>query len=65
MRDKLTRRQRLGLEVCDLLVLTGSTDTIFELGGSPCLPVPLGRYPDDQKVEETKHGHVSVGPNIP
>ncbi|KAK7397827.1 hypothetical protein QQX98_012808 [Neonectria punicea] len=55
----------LGRAECDLIVLTGATDTTSEVGGCPCLSVPLGRYPDDQKVEKNKFGHVSTGPNNP
>ncbi|KAL2692538.1 hypothetical protein Neosp_002948 [[Neocosmospora] mangrovei] len=50
---------------CHLIVLTGATDTTAEVGGCPCLSVPLGRFPDDQKLEKNKFGHVSTGPNIP
>lgn len=69
----MERRHRMGRQIpqlmdrynCDLLVLTGSVDTTAEVGGCPCLSVPLGRYPDDQETQKTEAGHVDVGPNIP
>ncbi|EEU38406.1 uncharacterized protein NECHADRAFT_77127 [Fusarium vanettenii 77-13-4] len=59
------RRQRMAKQIpelldrteCDLIVLTGATDTTAEVGGCPCLSVPLGRFPDDQKLEKNKFGH--------
>lgn len=67
------RRRRMAKQIpelldrtkCDLIVLTGATDTTAEVGGCPCLSVPLGRFPDDQKLEKNEFGHVSTGPNIP
>lgn len=67
------RRRHMGLQIpslldasnCDLLVVTGATSTTAEVGGCPCLSVPLGRFPDDYPIEKTKIGHVSEGPNIP
>ena len=50
---------------CDLLVVSGATDTSADIAGCPAISVPMASFPMDYPIEQVRSGMVSKGPNIP
>ncbi|MCJ1359548.1 MAG: hypothetical protein MMC33_009550 [Icmadophila ericetorum] len=50
---------------CDLLLVSGATNTSADIAGCPAISVPMSSFPKDSPIKRTENGMVSKGPNIP